>query len=213
MPTHVTILLRASVNREGPRGGRNLVVAKPETVDLDKLTPRARALAEAVAQLPGSRKSAGEILCQHVSKTRGDITPNADVWLTPEQQAEPARQHWSAWDKYPADSEMPAAEYLERQARKIPPDWAIVSGRSIATPVPGAVPSVQARVEDTRLTVSGVVERLARLHNRHIGPGTWRSYVARDQAPKPVAKVGRESLWDPTDVDAWAARSTPQPKN
>lgn len=206
MPTLLSLQLRASVNREGPRGGRNLVAAKPDTVDLDQLTPRARALAEAVAQLPGSRKSAGEILCQHVSKTRGDITPNADVWLTPEQQAEPARQHWSAWDKYAADSEMPAAQYLERQARKIPPDWAIVSGRSIATPVPEAVPSAQAGAEDTRLTVRGVLDRLATLHGRHIGPTTWRSYVARDQAPKPVGKVGRESLWDPEDVDAWATK-------
>lgn len=205
MPTPVTLLLRTDAKHVSAGDRITWTIARPDTVDLDQLTPRARALAEAVAQFPGGRKGAGEIRCQHTSKTRGELTPNADIWLSPEQQAEPAIQNWSAWDKYRADSEMPAAEYLERQARKIPPDWSIVLGRSTAAPLPAPVASAQAGAADDRLTVRGVIDRLASKHDRHIQPGTWRSYVARDQAPKPVDTVGRESLWSPADVDIWAA--------
>ncbi|MEU1506416.1 hypothetical protein [Kitasatospora sp. NPDC005748] len=207
MPTPVTLLLRTDAKHVRADGEVIWTTAQPDTVDLDALTPRARALSEAVTQLPGGRKGAGEILCLHTSKTRGDLTPNAEVWLSTEQAAEPARQHWSAWDRYPADSEMPAAEYLERQARKIPPEWSIVAGRSIATPDAAPVPSVRAGAADDRLTVRGVVDRLARKHGRHIGPGTWRSYVARGQAPARVGSVGRESLWDPAEVDEWANKA------
>lgn len=32
---------------------------------------------------------------------------------------------------------------------------------------------------------------------------TWHSYVARGQAPGPVAHIGRTPLWAPTDVTGW----------
>jgi predicted DNA-binding transcriptional regulator AlpA len=37
-----------------------------------------------------------------------------------------------------------------------------------------------------------------------VKPSTWRSYVARGQAPQPVRKVGRESLWDAAEVRAYS---------
>lgn len=202
--TPLTLLLRTEAKHVDEDSNVHWLTLRTDTVDLDQLTARARALAEAVAQLPGSATGAGEILCEHTTKTRADLTPNASMWLSPEQMTQPARQTWSAWDRYPADSDTPAAEYLESQARKIPPEWAIVGGWATGAPPPGAVASAAAGAADDRLTVRGVVERLARQHGRHIGPGTWRAYVARSQAPAPVAKVGRESLWSPADVDAWA---------
>lgn len=35
-------------------------------------------------------------------------------------------------------------------------------------------------------------------------PSTWRAYVARGQAPAPVAAVGRSKLWDAQQVREWA---------
>lgn len=204
--TTVTLLLRTDAKHVADDSTVTWTTARPDTVDLDQLTPRARALAEAVAQLPGGRKGAGEILCQHTTKTRADMTRNPEVWLSPEQMDEPARQTWSAWDKYRADSPMPAEEYLERQARKIPPEWAIVSAWMRAGTRVEPVPSAAAGAVDDLLTARGVVDRLADRYNRHIGPGTWRSYAHRGQAPAPVRRVGREPLWSPADVDAWAGR-------
>jgi len=199
--TTITLLLRTDAKHVADDCTITWTLAQPDTVDLDQLTPRARTLAEAIAQLPDGRK--GEVLCEHQTKTRADLTPHAEVWLSPEQMTQPAQQTWAAWDKYPADSPMPAAEYLERQARKIPPEWRIVSAWSIDRRYE-PVPSVAAGAADDLLTARGVVEYLARHHGRHIGPGTWRSYAARGQAPKAATRVGREGLWSPADVDAWA---------
>lgn len=202
MPTIVTLKLRQSAYNPNDRG--RFVLAVHEDIDLDQLTPRARALAAAIAQMPGGDKAAGEILCQHVTLRRRDVIPNPEVWLSSEEMEQPARQSWSAWGRYLAYSEMPPVEYLERQARKIPPEWRIVSAFSWGSGPHPPVPSAAAGAADDRLTVRGVVDRLASLHGRHIGPGTWRSYASRDQAPRPVDRVGREGLWSLADVDAWA---------
>ena len=198
----ITLTLHTDARHVSDGGRITWTHAHPVAVDLDSLTPRARALAEAVAQLPGGRKGAGEILCLHTTKTRADMTRNPELWLSPEQMAEPARQTWSAWDRYPADAEMGAAEYLERQARKIPPEWMIVSAWAMGSRFE-PVPSLQAGAADDGLTARGVTEYLAAHHDRHIGAGTWRAYVARNQAPQTVRRVGREGLWSPSDVDAW----------
>ncbi len=211
MPTLVTLMLRTDAKTVADDGSIALIGALPDTIDLDALTPRARALAEAVAQLLGARKDAGEILCVHREKTRADMIRNPEVWLSPEQMDESARQTWSAWDRYPANAEMGAAEYLERQARKIPPEWRIVSAWSMGA-VFQPVPSTEAGAADDGLTARGVTEYLASHHGRHIGPGTWRAYASRDQAPKPVRRVGREGLWSPADVDAWVAGTWKSPK-
>lgn len=202
--TSVTITLHTDGKRPNDRGGWTRVNAHPVVIDLDALTPRARALAEAVAQLPGARKEAGEILCHHRTKTRAEMTPDAESWLPPELLTKPARQGWARWDIYRADSKVSPVEYLESQARKIPPEWQVICGHAIGHPDPAPVPSSQVGGDDDRLTPRAVVEYLATRHKRHIGPSTWRAYASRGQAPAPVGHVGRESLWAPADVDAWA---------
>jgi hypothetical protein len=37
----------------------------------------------------------------------------------------------------------------------------------------------------------------------NIEPSTWRSCVARNQAPKPKRHVGRTPVWDPEEVRGW----------
>lgn len=38
-----------------------------------------------------------------------------------------------------------------------------------------------------------------------IKPRTWSSYVARGQAPGPVARVGSTPVWDRGEVERWLA--------
>lgn len=38
-----------------------------------------------------------------------------------------------------------------------------------------------------------------------VQPSTWRSYVARGQAPAPATHVGSTPLWDTAQVRAWVA--------
>lgn len=210
MPT-VTLLLRTDAKHVADNNATvTYTPARPDEVDLDQLTPRARALAEAVAQLPGGRKGAGEILCEHTSKTRADMTPNASMWLTPEQMAEPARQTWSAWDKYPADSPMPAMEYLERQARKVPHDWRIVSAVWFAGPRQQPVASSAASAADQYLTRDQVLAYM-RDRGRDISVSTWSAYTARGQAPSADRRVGRTPQWRPETLDAWLDGSWERP--
>jgi|GEM_PF-984926 len=56
----------------------------------------------------------------------------------------------------------------------------------------------------TRLTTAEVLEHLARTWSLTIEPATWRSYVARGQAPRPDDTVGRTPLWSPATIDEWA---------
>lgn len=55
-----------------------------------------------------------------------------------------------------------------------------------------------------RITTTQVLDLLAGA-GRPVKAGTWRSYVAREQAPAPVERVGREPLWDEDEVKAWIA--------
>jgi hypothetical protein len=201
--TAVTLLLRTDTKYVADDNATvTRTAARPDTIDLDELTPRARALAEAVAQLPGGRKGAGEILCEHTSKTRADMTPNASVWLTPEQMTEPARQTWAAWDKYPADSPTSAAEYLERQARKIPHDWRIVCAVWFGGSTQIPVESSEGSATDQYLTRDQALAYM-RERGRDISVSTWSAYVARKQAPPPDRRIGRTPLWRPETLDAF----------
>ncbi len=51
-------------------------------------------------------------------------------------------------------------------------------------------------------TSTDVLRYLAEL-GRPITDSTWRSYVAREQAPLPVDSVGSKPLWLAADVQAW----------
>jgi hypothetical protein len=178
------------------------IPAKPDTVDLDQLTPRARALAEAVAQMPAGRKGTGKILCHHRTMTCGEATPNPEVWLRPDQMDEPARMAWSAWDKYRADSDVSPVEYLERQARKIPHDWVIVSAQWITGPRQEPVPSSAASADDRYLTRDQVLDYM-RARGRDISVSTWSAYTSRRrrQAPPADRHVGRTPQWRPETID------------
>lgn len=174
-----------------------LLPAPHDDVELDDLSPRARALAEAISHCPDGE--AGTIRLESTLRVR-DIQPNWEMWYTSQQADQPLRMDWSRWDRYPADSALPAADWLERQAAKIPAGYRIVGACRTSL---GGEPEV--RVDDTSdLMTAQAVAALLATCGRHITASTWRAYVARGQAPAPVRHVGRTPLWDAEQIRAWA---------
>ncbi|MEU6710029.1 hypothetical protein ABZ897_01005 [Nonomuraea sp. NPDC046802] len=169
----------------------------PEPVDLDALTPRARALAEAVAQRLGGRC----MIWVQSEQTVRQTMPDAERWYRPEELDQPYKMGWSGWSHYPADSQMSQHDYLEQQARRIPPQYSIV-GAFAQQPVP----SYAEGAADKGMTRDQVLKYIERTTGRKIAPSTWSSYTARKQAPRPDRYVGRTPLWDPETIDAWLAR-------
>ncbi|WP_224274109.1 AlpA family transcriptional regulator [Streptomyces sp. LS1784] len=186
MPTIARLALRAAPECDH---------ARYEDIDLDQLSPRARALAEAVQQR--SLATAGVIWC--ALGTVRSLIPDAEQWHADDDLGEPVFVPWSAWSAYPDDSEMDPHDYLEQQARRINPAYSIV-GAHPRTPVP----SYAAGAADDGWTRQQVLDYL-RAAGRPIAPGTWSSYVARGQAPAPVRRVGRTPLWNPAEIKAWTS--------
>lgn len=88
-----------------------------DVIDTAVLSPRARALAEAVAARPTQSKGVIRML----------------TGLTADDGA-PEVESWSGWGFYPVDSPMEPHAYLEQQAAKIPLDWTVL-GLSGVVPV------------------------------------------------------------------------------
>jgi hypothetical protein len=74
-----------------------------DTVDLDRLTAPARALAEQI--------------------DRGPLANRRDIWLA---HPDGDRTVWSGWAGYPADSAMDPHRYLEQQALKLAAGWRVI---------------------------------------------------------------------------------------
>lgn len=196
--TVVKLLLRTDADALDEHGqvifdGRHkrIIKAGYDEVYLDQLSPRARALAEAIAASPLSAANEVWMECDHPIR---DVVPDWEMWYSPERAAQPERRPWSAWDRYKATDETDPHEWLERQAAKIPPGWHVL----------GPDPHTRVATAETGMTAEQVLAYL-RSRGRHIAPSTWRAYVARGQAPAPARHVGRTPLWDPADVHAFAA--------
>lgn len=163
-----------------------------DDVDLDTLSPRARTLAEAVAAAP--LQTAADIWMEHELPLR-ETMPDWAFWHTEEEASRPERRPWRGWARYPLDSKVDPVAYLEREARKIPPNWHVL-GHMPDTPAP----SLTAGAADQGMT-RDMVLRYLREHGRPIAVSTWSAYVARGQAPRPARHVQRTPLWDRTDID------------
>jgi hypothetical protein len=157
-------------------------------------------LAEAISHCPDA--VASTIRLRSDQRIR-DVQPRWEAYFTPEQADQPLTVDWAQWDRYPADSTMPAAEWLERQAAKIPAGWRIVG--AITSSSDGA-PLVQVDDSSTLMTAEQVVAYLA-MHGRHMTAASWRSktHESKKLAPAPADRVGRTPLWEQADVDAWLA--------
>lgn len=176
--------------------GDHVVMAEPqiEEIDLNRLSPRARALAEAVAAT--TLKTATDIWVE-ADKPLRDSLPDWENWYTPEEAARPERRPWRGWARYPATSTLDPHRYLETEAAKIPAGWHVL----------GARPDEPVATQAYGMTVEQVRAYLG-MRGRNVSASTWRSYVTRKQAPQPTTSVGNTPLWDPADIIAWAARSS-----
>jgi len=146
-------------------------------ITLDRLTPAARGLAEAV-WLGSTLHGRGVIW---VRGPGGDLRP------------------WDGWAHYPPDSAVDPHAYLEKQARKL-------AGWVVLRPDPRAGAAAwQPGPSDDLLTRQQVIARLRR-QGISITPSTWSAYTARGQAPAPGRYVSRTPLWSAAAIDAWTAQ-------
>ncbi len=167
---------------------------QPVKIDPDRLTETARNLAEAIADTPS--RSPVDIWMEADHPIR-DTMDGWEVWYTAEESALPERRPWRGWSTEPLGlAEDPHAR-LEYEARKIPPGWHVYG----AHPQRPNITRGPVREGDSAFTLAYLASR-----GRVIGAATWRSYVARGQAPAPTRRVGRTPLWSMDDIDQWLDR-------
>lgn len=199
MPTIVRLHLRHDTYADQPdkHGDLVLVPGYAEDVDLDQLTPRARALAECIAACPGGRPL--DIWMEHDRPIR-EVRPDWQLWYSDDEASRPERRPWRGWSRYPATSHVPAIQWLEEQARKIPPDW-----HPLGADPHHPVPSRDAGAADRYLTRDQVMTYM-RARGRDISVSTWDSYRARKPvplAPPPDRYVSRTPQWLEATIDRW----------
>lgn len=60
--------------------------------------------------------------------------------------------------------------------------------------------------QETLISLPEVLAVIEQRRGKAIAASTWRSYVARGQAPKPVKYQGREPMYSPSEIDEWIDR-------
>lgn len=165
-------------------------------VDLDRLTPRARALAEIVTRNPLHTPS--PVIIQS-TRTMREMGATADDAVFYGDLDQPHRTTWEHWARIhgPIDPH----DYLENEARKLPlgyfpvgryrDDW---------------VPSADAARDDTDLITRPQIVEVLRELGRPISPATLANYKSNPPKgwPEPVKYVGRTPLWSRTAIERYA---------
>lgn len=170
-----------------------------DRIDLDRLTPRARALAEAIATGPARGRGRDAVACLPRQVIGDGTVADAVRRVLDAPVGSPLNASvvvWGSWSAYPADSAMDPHDYLEEQARRIP--GAYIPVGQLHTPATAA----QDAVDDHGITRAEVLDLLRR-RGVSVAPDTWSSYVARGRAPQPVRHVGRTPLWDRQAILRW----------
>jgi hypothetical protein len=184
----------------------------PVEVDLDTLTPKARALAEAISMSFG-HQPLGVLV--NTGRTKGDNRNHAYLHGTGPAAdaigAEPDLRFVTNWALIPAESPTTAARWLEENARSIPVDsWPIAGAASRMEPLTDRVPSADAAREDRCLTPDQVHRYLADQGERSItiSRDAWIMLQKAGNAPAPrhYAAGGLMPLWHVDDLDAYLAR-------
>ncbi|CQR59243.1 hypothetical protein [Streptomyces leeuwenhoekii] len=181
----------------------------PAEVDLDTLTPKARALAEAIHMSFGQQPLG--VLCD-TGRTKGDRPNHQYMYGTgPEADrigAEPDLRFMTNLEPLPRDAETTPEEWLEYNARQMPHDaWPIAGARSRMEPLDERVPSADAAREDRCLTRDQSLRYLGE-HGIVVSNDAWILLQKAGNAPQPrhYALNGRMPLWHVDDLDAYATR-------
>lgn len=178
-----------------------------EDVDLDTLTPKARALAEAIHACPGHQPLG--VVCA-TGQTKGDNPnfryihgegPEADK-LAAEPQVATIRNY----GLIPADSPTTAADWLEREASAMPLDAYPIAGvKSRIGPATDRVPSADAAAADQYLTRDRVLDYM-REAGQPMGIQAWDTLRGTGFLPEPDRYVLSKPQWKPETIDAFLAR-------
>lgn len=181
-------------------------------VDLEALTPKARAFAEAIHASPG-HQPLGVLV--NTGKTKGDnpnhtylhgTGPDAD-----EIAAQPDLRLMGNLELIPRNAETTPEEWLEFNARQMPYDaWPIAGARSRIEPLEERVPSADAAREDRCLTRDQALRYLGEKVGQYViaSNEAWIMLQKAGNAPSPqhYALGGRMPLWHVDDLDAYASR-------
>lgn len=165
MTKHITLNLRPAGN------------SRPETVDLDALTPRARAFAEAIHDC-------------------FDHQPLDIEFEGPESQRRSTRN----WSPLKSTSPMTAVEWLEREIRTIPLDWYPIGPRGGSR-----VPSWEAGAVDKAITRDTVLEYMRSQHHP-MDITAWDTLRGTGHLPGPDRYVCGQPQWRPETIDAYIRR-------
>jgi hypothetical protein len=184
------------INKEGESVTTNTVELelrngseKRDQIDLRRLTPRARAIAEALgATLECTRCN----LLLESHKPVRDLPGYDPLWQG--EGAELDRTGYERWAYYPADSTVDPHDYLENEARKVPCGYRIIgaanpSGRNERTRV-----APYDSAEDHWLTRNRAFELLSLL-GQPVSMSVWA-----ERAPAPGRYVGRVPQWQESVV-------------
>ncbi|MFF9309870.1 hypothetical protein ACF1BS_03075 [Streptomyces sp. NPDC014748] len=182
-------------------------------VDLDTLTPKARALAEAIHMSSGHRPLG--VLCD-TGKTKGDNPNHEYLYGTgPEADrigAQPDLRFMTSLEPLPGGAMMTPEEWLEYNARQIPHTaWPIAGARSRVESLTERVPSADAAREDRCLTSDQALRYLSDA-GINFSNNAWILLQEAGNAPTPrqYALNGRMPLWHVDDLDAYIARDYEQ---
>lgn len=199
MPTiHVTF------RRDGHRDGR-LVPAYSEDLDLDQLTPRARALAEALhlSMQPNSNMTFPcDVLCE-CDATNAELAgrpPARPAEYGPVTDPDTKAQRVVHYQFPKATDRRSTSEWLEEQARDMPLDWYPIGVRHQPR-----VPSWEAGRDDRYLTRGQVLDYL-RVHGAEMSVQGWDTLIGTGHLPAPDRYACGKPQWLPATIDAYITR-------
>lgn len=182
-----------------------------EDVDLDTLTPKARALAEAIHANPGHQPIG--VVCA-TGETKGD-NPNFRLIHGdgPDADALAAEPHVATIRNFgliPADSSTTAEDWLEREAVALPLNAYPIAGvTSRVGPATDRVPSADAAATDRYLTRNGVLDYM-RDAGQPMGVQAWDTLIGTGHLPEPDRYVLRRPQWKPETIGAYLSREREQ---
>ncbi|MEU9470461.1 hypothetical protein AB0D78_28355 [Streptomyces avermitilis] len=190
--------LRKGCNVEDEATRVRYMAAFSETVELDDLTPRARALAEAIHACPGHQPL--DIVLR-TGRLKGDSPNFTYIWGdNAAKAAEPEQVTVRNWSVMRADSPMSAVEWLEREARTIP-----LSAYPVG-PVGGEpVPSMEAGAGDQYLTRDSILDYM-RNRGYPMDVKAWDTLRGTGHLPEPGRYVCGRPQWKPEAIDAYVNR-------
>ena len=177
-------------------------------VDLDGLTPKARALAEAI-HASTRHQPLGVVV--DMGRSKGEDPHFQKMHGTSSRAAEPDHRFMGHLEPLPRGAQRTPEWWLEYNAREIPYyAWPIAGARSRMERLNERVPSAEAAREDRCLTCDQAQRYLGKSigqHNLASDDGWHLLWKAGNlPAPRHHALGGRMPLWHVDDLDAYATR-------